>query len=184
MRLLPSSRRRALPLTVGVLSALALVPLVWASSATGVAVPVAAAFADGAELTASAAELGGLVYEGTVTVATAAGDAEVIKLTSASAALTGLGLHVPCRPAGPAGGITVDAVTPAGSTSAAGEGITVYATSVTGNADGAAVTWTPASPPPAAELGDVALTDLVVDFAGIEAPSLVTPGLAQTASFC
>jgi len=139
----------------------------------------------GATLTASAAQLSGLVYDGTLTVATTAGDVQVLQLTSTSASLTDLQLHVPCTAVPGLGtGMATDATTSAGSTSSAPSGLTLYATSVAATSSAGPVAWTPASPPPTAQLGDVALTGLTVDFAGLEAPSLSLPGLAQATSFC
>lgn len=162
------------------LLALAVLP----SAALGAA-PPGYQLSTGATLTASAAQLSGLVYDGTVTVTTAAGDLQVLQLTSTSASLTDLQLHVPCTAVPSLGaGLATDATTSTGSTSTAPSGLTLYATSVAATSSAGPVAWTPATPPPAAQLGDVALTDLTVDFAGLEAPSLSLPGLAQTTSFC
>jgi len=78
----------------------------------------------------------------------------------------------------------MDAEAAPGSTAEAPQGLTVYVTSVVATGPAGPVAWTPASPPPAAQLGDVRLTDLAIDFAGIEAPSLSVPGLRQATRFC
>ncbi|HEX6517402.1 MAG TPA: hypothetical protein VF049_17695 [Nocardioidaceae bacterium] len=177
-----SHRRRVALLAWGALP-LAALPLAWSAAATGALLPPGSVLADGAVLSASSARLAGLVYAGTVTVPTTAGEAVVLELTSTSASLTGLALHVPCRPAGPPGGMKVDAVT-GDSTSTAEQGMTVYATSVSGTAGGSAFAWTPDTPPGTAQLGDVAITDLVVELVAFEAPTLTTPSLRQSAEFC
>ena len=175
-----SPQRLRYAAAVSALLALAAVP----SAAAG-ATPPGYQPSTGATLTASAAQLAGLVYDGTLTVTTTAGDVQVLQLTSTSASLTDLAVHVPCTTVpGLGAGMATDATTSAGSASTAPAGLRVYATSVTATSGAGPVAWTPATPPPAAQLGDVALTDLTVDFVGIEAPSLSMPGLAQAASFC
>jgi hypothetical protein len=141
--------------------------------------------ATGGTLTASSAQLTGLVYDGVTTVTTAAGDTQVLRLTSTAATLTDLQLHVPCTVVPDLGsGLAMDAAAAPGSTAAAPQGITVYATSLAATSAAGPVAWTPAAPPPAAQLGDVSLTGLTIDFAGIEAPALSVPGLREATSFC
>jgi hypothetical protein len=165
---------------------LALVPqLVDASSAAGGTMPSAAVFGGGSTLTASAADLGGLVFEGVVTVPGTNGDQSTVKLTTTSARLTGLRLQVPCTALGGAGAdVQTDSVTPVDGVSTAGAGFTLFATSVAATMAGTAVTWTPDSPPPAEQLGDTSMTDLTVELASLSAPNLAMPGLRQFASFC
>ncbi len=177
-------RRLGHTAALGTVLALAVLPVAWTSSADGAGSPPPQ-LSTGGTLTASAAQLTGLTYAGVQTVSTAAGGTQVIELTGTSASLTDLALHVPCTAVPGLGtGMAMDAAAAPGSTSSAPAGITVYATSVTATGPAGAVTWTPASPPPAAVLGDVPLTDLTIDFAGIEAPSLTLPGLTQETSFC
>ena len=183
-------RRKVASLSVGSIAVLAFVPLVLdASSAAGstvpVAVPVTAPLpASGATLTAASAVLGGLVYDGIVTVTTTAGDVPTLKLSSASATITGLRLDVPCQAVQGLGGISAAVVTPSASKSAAEKGITLFARSVTATMAGSTVTWTPDAPPPAQQLGDATLTDATVELATLRAPELTMPGLRQTTTFC
>jgi hypothetical protein len=135
-------------------------------------------------MTAASAELTGLVYQGVVTVTLPAGDVQVLELTSSAATLTGLGLHTPCTAAAAGGATTTDTLTATGSTSTAAGGLTLYATSIAATVGGSPVTWTPAAPPPAEQLGDATLTDATVDLVALSAPSLVLPPLRQATSFC
>lgn len=183
----PRRRRRLVaPLTLGALATLAVGLLaVEVPTAVGLTpateVPVSPHSLD---LTATAADFHGLVYGGLVTLTTPAGDVPVMKLTSTSASLTSLQLRTRCVPVSGLGGMATDTLTADGSTSTASGGFTLLASSVTGTAGGAAVTWTPASPPPAEQLGDVSLTDLTVEVASLDAPTLTAPGLRQSTSFC
>lgn len=175
-------RRRQVVALCAVL-ATAVLPAAWMSSATGAS--VVPQLSTGGTLTASSAQLTGLTYGGVTTVSTAAGDLPVIALTSTAATLTDLQLHVPCT-AVPnlSTGLAMDTDVAAGSTADAPQGLTVYATSVVATGPSGPVAWTPGTPPPAAQLGDVGLTALTIDFAGIEAPSLSLPGLTQATRFC
>lgn len=181
--------RRRLPAVglTAVLATVATVPLVvGGSSAAAGMLPVAGPLpARGATLTASTGVLVGLVFEGIETVATTDGEVDTLRLSSRSATLTGLGLEVACRPVGDGlGAMTYLAVTPADSTSSAPSGLTMHARSVTATMAGAAVSWTPTSPPPAEQLGDATLTDVSVELAALEAPALELPGLTQATEFC
>jgi hypothetical protein len=168
----------ATTLTVAALSA------AWVPAADGAA-PTPGPFASRGTLTASSGQLAGLVYDGVATVSTTTGDQQVIELTSSSASLTDLEIHVPCTAVPQLGeGIAMDAATAQGSTASAPEGLTIYATRVAATTGAGPVSWTPDTPPPAAQLGDVSLTELEVDFAGIEAAGLTLPGLNQATSFC
>ena len=139
----------------------------------------------GATLTATRATLAGLAYDGVVTVPTTAGDVPTIELRSTAATLTGLELHTPCTPLAALGtGLTAASVTPAGSASTSASGLTLYARSVTATMAGAGVTWTPDSPPPAADLGDVVLSDVTIEVTSLTLPAFSAPGLRESASFC
>ncbi len=187
-------RRKVAGLSFASIAVLAFVPLVVdASSAAGSTVPVAVPAAvpvtaplpaSGATLTAASAVLGGLVYDGNVTVSTTAGDVPTLKLSSASATLTGLRLDVPCQAVPGLGGISAAVVTPSASKSTAEKGVTLFARSVTATMAGTTVTWTPAAPPPAQQLGDATLTDATVELATMSAPALTLPRLRQTTTFC
>jgi len=137
----------------------------------------------GAVLSAGSAELQGLVFAGVVTVPTPTGEVQALKLTGTAATLTGLSLATRCAPTGVGTGLQAEVTSPAGATSAVG-GFTMHTTSISGTTDGTSFAWTPESPPPAPQLGDPALTDLVVELTGLETTSLDVPGLAEAASFC
>jgi hypothetical protein len=135
-----------------------------------------------ATLTADSAQLNGLVYH-----APAAGTtSDTLELSSTSAEFTNLNLQSPCVLAGMtgAGGQGLATTLLAGSLRAA-QGVTFLATSVTGTSAGATVTWTPASPPATADLGDVPLTDLSVQLVTARFPLVVAPdGTRQYSFFC
>lgn len=174
--------RRGHAALVGVLVLLAL-PAAAVSPADGA--PPAVRFGSGGRLTAGTATLAGLSYAGTVTVTTAAGDMPVLELATRAATLTGLTVDVACTPVPGLGtGLAATISTPAGSTTSAPGGLTLYATSLTATASGAPIAWSPAAPPPAAQLGDVTVSGLGVDFVGIAAPTLSAPGLSQATRFC
>ncbi|MGZ4634518.1 hypothetical protein [Oryzihumus sp.] len=138
-----------------------------------------------ATLTAAKATLAGLAYDGVVTVPTTAGTVSTIELRSTAATLTGLELHTPCTPVTALGtGLTAASVTPADSASTSANGLTLYARSVTATVAGASVTWTPDTPPPAADLGDVVLTDVTIEVTSLKLPAFSAPGLRASASFC
>jgi hypothetical protein len=137
----------------------------------------------GAVLSAGSAQLQGLVFAGVVTVPTPTGEVQALKLTGTAATLTGLSLATRCAPTGLGTGLQAEVTSPAGATSVVG-GFTMHTTSISGTAGDTPIAWTPASPPPAPQLGDPALTDLVVELTGLETTSLEVPGLAEATSFC
>jgi hypothetical protein len=151
-----------------------------ASHATGgVLAPAAVPAESIATLTADSAQLNGLVYH-----APAAGStSDTIEFSSTSADFTNLNLQSPCVLADlPGPGLAMTLL--AASTRAA-QGLTFWATSVTGTQAGQTVTWTPASPPAQADLGDVPLSDLSVQLVTAQFPELRAPdGSKQYASFC
>jgi hypothetical protein len=175
-----SLRRRLLAATLRGTAALS---CAWVP-ADGAATP-AEQLSGGGTLTASTAQLAGLVYDGLATVSTPAGDLQAIQLTSSSAALTDLQLHVPCTAVPGLGqGIATDVATASGSTAAAPDGLTLYATRISAATSAGPVSWTPAAPPTAQQLGDVTLTDAEIDFLGIAVTELSLPGLTQATRFC
>ena len=177
--------RRSTGLLLCAVAAAALTPvLLDAPTALGTSTAPGFTVAGAGTLTASSVELTGLVYQGVVTVTLPSGDVPVLELTSTAAKLTNLRLLTPCTAAPAGGGTTTDTLTAAGSTSTADSGLTLYATSIAGTVAGTAVTWTPAAPPPAEQLGDATLTDATVDLVGLSAPSLTVPTLHQATSFC
>lgn len=179
-------RQPSIRWSAGALMAVALV----LSQAPGIALgqtslPPGTPGGTGATLTATQATLAGLTYDGVVTVPTATGDVTTIELRSTAATLTGLELHTPCTPLAALGtGLTAASVTPAGSSSTSTTGLTLYARSVTATVAGTGVTWTPGSPPPAADLGDVVLTDVTIEVTSLTLPAFTAPGLRESASFC
>ncbi len=139
-----------------------------------------------ASLSAATATLTGTAYDGIETLDVAGVEVDTLKLTMASATLGDLAVTVPCTPlaAGSATGISVGITTPSGSESTAPEGMTLWATSVTGTTPLGKTTWTPENPPPARTLGTLALSGLEVSFVTADLPSLQVPDLRQAATFC
>lgn len=148
---------------------------------TGVVVPAQVPADSIATLTADTAQLNGLVYH-----APAAGTtSDTIELSSSSADFTNLNLQTPCVLAGLAPGGQGLATTLLAASTRAAQGLTFWATSVTGTQAGQAVTWTPASPPAQADLGDVPLADLSVQLVTAQFPALAAPdGVKQYSFFC
>ena len=177
--------RRSTGLLLCAVVAAAVTPvLLDAPTALGTPTPPGFPLAGSATLTASSVELTGLVYQGVVTVTLPGGDVPALELTSTAARLTNLRLHAPCSVASAGGGTTTDTGSADGSTSTADKGLTLYATSIAATVAGTAVTWTPAAPPPAEQLGDATLTDATVDLVALSAPSLTVPTLRQATAFC
>ena len=134
-------------------------------------------------VTASTAVLNGLAYAGLVSVPTSGGGSvTAMDLTASSATLTDLSVVVPCTPVPGLGvGMTsVSGIAP-GAKASASAGMHLYATSLTA---AGGVAWSPASPPPAASLGDVTVTSVTIDAVWMSLPALSAPGLAQRTAFC
>ena len=168
----------------GAVAALALLGL-QAPLAVGAPTAPPQASVTGVTLTASAATLAGLTYDGVVAVPTGAGDVSTIQLSSSAATFSGLALHTPCAAVASLGtGMTAWSTTPQGSTSTASAGMTLLARSLTATAGGVTVTWSPDTPPPAQSLGDVELTDVSIDVTVLSLPSISAPGLSAATSFC
>ena len=97
---------------------------------------------------------------------------------------------MPCQVVdGSPAGISTDATTPAGATSTASQGITLYATSITALTPAGEQQWTPATVLDRLDLGNVTLPDVTVELAPLTGPSLVAPslsvaGLNLATSFC
>lgn len=157
---------------------------VTSQQATAVAPETPGVLTGGAVLTAGAAQLQGLVYEGTVTVTTPQGPVEVLRLAGTAASLTGLLLQVECTPTGLGAGLAADVAGAPGAAGSLSGGFTLHTTAITGTSPAGPVSWTPASPPPAAQLGDAALTDVNIQVTGLTAASLTLPGLRESARFC
>ena len=168
----------------GALVALALVGL-QAPLAVGVPSAVPQATANGVVLTASAATLLDLTYDGVVAVPTSDGDVSTIQLRSTAATWSGLALHTPCAAVTSLGaGMMLESTTPQGSTSTASAGMTLLARSLRASSGGVTVTWTPDTPPPAQSLGDVDLTNVTIDATILRLPAISAPGLREATSFC
>ena len=180
-------RRRWQPTVRRSSGAVAVLALVGLQAPMAVGVPTAGpqGTVAGVTLTASAATLVGLTYDGVVAVPTSAGDVSAIQLRSTAATLSGLALRTPCAAVASLGaGMAAESTTPEGSTSTASGGMTLLARSLTASSGGVSVTWTPDMPPPAQALGDVTLTDVTIDATMLTLPSISTSGLREATSFC
>jgi hypothetical protein len=138
------------------------------------------------QLTATTAHLTGLTYDGTLDVVDSSGSTvSVLSLTAASGTLDAVRLDVACT-AVPGLGTGIASVfsVPADAQASAGQGLHLLATQVSGTAGGQAVSWTPALPPPAADLGELSLADFRADGVMLGVPDLTAPGLAHSTRFC
>lgn len=175
MRVGAPGPRRLVAAMVTALTALAVAAPAPPAGAAGSTAPVAA----GGSLAADRAAFTALSYAGTVDVSSAGGTTAALRLDASAASFAGLALHGPCEDAGPA---RVSWEADAGA--ATSGPLSLLATSVTGTLDGATVTWSPQSPPPAGPLGDVVLSGATVALARLSAPALRTSGMRLSAAFC
>ena len=155
------------------------------------AVPLALAPAGGvSSLQATSATLTGLVYQDNETASTAAGDVVTMKFTATSALFDGLEVQSGCEAAGPAGTARRSHLLASSALAPAPDGLTFWATSVTGTS---APVWTPAAPPGPAgtALGDLTIPGLVVQLVQASTPVFHIPSsgssegaLRQFTEFC